>query len=136
MLSGVKRLARCFDVQPPITMDILEKLLVAVPHVANSSYQKCLFMAIIILAFYAFLQVGETKTTVKVFCMIVTMTNFKNNLKENPVHLEIKSQPFCSFYLDLVQVMKKQSQSESVKDGPLFCYRSERAISCSEFCEC
>lgn len=103
MLSGAKRLASSPDVRQPITLDILEKLLVAVHHVA--SYQKCLFLAMIIIAFYAFLRVGEItirspsnpnlllfsnvsfKTTAKASCMIITMTSFKHNLGKYHVHL-------------------------------------------------
>lgn len=151
MLSGAKRLASSPDVRQPITLDILENLLVAVPHVANSSYQRCLFMAMFIIAFYAFLRVGEItvrshsnpnllllsnvsfKTIAKASCMIITMTNFKHNLGKNPVHLEIKPQPIRKFCP--VQIMKSYLKVRGVKDGPLFCYGSGRPISRSEFCK-
>lgn len=121
------------------------------PHVANSSYQRCLFMAMFIIAFYAFLRVGEItvrshsnpnllllsnvsfKTIAKASCMIITMTNFKHNLGENPVHLEFKAQPIRRFCP--VQIMKNYLKVRSVKDGPLFCYGSGRPISRSEFCK-
>lgn len=151
MLSGAKRIASSPDMRQPITLDILEKLLVAVPHVANSSYQKYLFMAMFIIAFYVFLRVGEIKvrslsnpnllllsnvsfkTTAKASCMIITMTNFKHNLGKNPVHLEIKSQPFRSFCP--VQIMKNYLKVRGAEDGPLFCFTSGRPIPRSEFCK-
>lgn len=108
-------------------------------------------MAMFIIAFYAFLRVGEItvrslskpnllllsnvsfKTTAKASCMIITITNFKHNLGKNPVHLEIKSQPFRSFCP--VQIMKNYLKVRGAEDGPLFCYTSGRPIPRSEFCK-
>ncbi|XP_062581945.1 uncharacterized protein LOC134243730 [Saccostrea cucullata] len=151
MLSGAKRLVNSSDVRQPITLDILGKLLVAIPHVANSKYQEYLYMAMFLLAFYAFLRVGEItvrsgsnpnlllrrnvsfKRDKKQVRMVVTMINFKHNLGKKPVQLEINPQPKCSFCP--VQAMRNYLEVRGAEEGALFCYRSGRPISRTEFCD-
>ncbi|XP_062590269.1 uncharacterized protein LOC134251855, partial [Saccostrea cucullata] len=151
MLSGAKRLVNSSDVRQPITLDILGKLLVAIPHVANSKYQEYLYMAMFLLAFYAFLRVGEItvrsgsnpnlllrrnvsfRRDKKQVRMVVTMINFKHNLGKKPVQLEINPQPKCSFCP--VQAMRNYLEMRGAEEGALFCYRSGRPISRTEFCD-
>ena len=149
MLRGAKRLASSSDVRQPITLDVLEKLLVAVQYVAISGYQTHLYRAMFLLAFYAFLRVGEVTVRsgpnpnlllfnnvsfrkTKTLSLILTMTNFKHNLGKNPVHLEIKSQPNRSFCP--VQAMQNYLKVRGAENGPLFCYRSGRPVPRTEFC--
>jgi hypothetical protein len=151
MLSGAKRLASSSDMRQPITLPILEKLLVSLQYITHSRYQRYLYMAMYLLAFYAFLRVGEMtinsesnanlllyknlslKDSTQGSSMILTMTNFKHNLGKNPVQLEIKSQPKCSFCP--VQAMLGYLELRGTEDGPLFCYGSGRPVSRSEFCK-
>lgn len=59
MLEGSKRTKIPRDVRCPITMPILGRMLIALPHVCNSSYDVALFRAAFLLAFFGFLRVGE-----------------------------------------------------------------------------
>ena len=59
MLEGSRRGRITRDVRCPITMPTLKRLLLALPHVCTSSYEGLLFRAAFLLAFFAFLRVGE-----------------------------------------------------------------------------
>ena len=59
MLEGSRRDRITRDVRCSITMPTLKRLLFALPHVCISSYEVRLFRAAFIIAFFAFLRVGE-----------------------------------------------------------------------------
>jgi hypothetical protein len=62
-LQGFAKLKPSQDSRLPITLSILSQVFMATPHVANSAFQTSLFQAMYLLAFHAFLRVGEmTKT--------------------------------------------------------------------------
>ena len=149
MLRGAKHLASSSNVRQPITLDVLEKLLEAVQYVAISEYQPPLYRAMFLLAFYAFLRVGEVTVRsgpnlnlllfdnvsfrkTKYLCLILIMTNFKLNLGKNPVHLEIKSQTNRSFCP--VRAMQNYLKVRGAENRPLFCYRSGRPVPRIYFC--
>ncbi|XP_071503767.1 uncharacterized protein [Diadema antillarum] len=59
MLDGSKRGRISRDVRCPITLSILSRMLVALPHVCASSFDALLFRTAFLVAFFAFLRVGE-----------------------------------------------------------------------------
>lgn len=59
MLTGLTRLDKRTDVRMPITVDILHKILNAVPFVCFSKFEAILFSAIFSLAFFGFFRIGE-----------------------------------------------------------------------------
>ena len=59
MLEGSRRGRTTRDVRCPITMPTLKRLLFALPHVCISAYDVLLFRAAFLIAFFAFLRVGE-----------------------------------------------------------------------------
>ena len=59
-LEGLRRkVGKVQDVRSPITFEILNKIILALPHVCSSSYESQLFAASFTLAFFAFLRVSE-----------------------------------------------------------------------------
>jgi hypothetical protein len=62
MLQGAKKLSAKPDVRLPITVDILRQLILAVDATSESSYQRSLLKAMYLLAYFAFLRVGEFTT--------------------------------------------------------------------------
>ena len=59
MLEGLHRRNPRKDVRAPITLNLLKQIVKALPHVCSSSYECSLFKSAFILAFFAFLRVGE-----------------------------------------------------------------------------
>ena len=59
MLEGYRRTANTPDSRLPITLDILHRLIDAVPHIGLSHFNQTLIKAMQLLAFHAFLRIGE-----------------------------------------------------------------------------
>ena len=58
-LKGYQKLKSSNDVRLPITPEILYKLVQSLQHVSNSYFLRILFKAMYLLAFHAFLRIGE-----------------------------------------------------------------------------
>ena len=62
-LVGFTKLNPSVDARLPITRSILKKLIEVLPHISNSTFIRTMLHAMFLLAFYAFLRIGEmTKT--------------------------------------------------------------------------
>ena len=102
----LKKLKRTPDIRLPITPSILRKLVESLPICTSSFYQRSLFQAMCLLAFHAFLRVGEItssedSTSVLQFASIqfgqisenepqdltLTLSNFKHHQEKPPVNL-------------------------------------------------
>ena len=59
IVNGAKRLAAGPDIRRPITVTVLGHLLQALAHVTKSFYQIIMVEALLLLALYAFLRIGE-----------------------------------------------------------------------------
>ena len=59
ILKGSENLRQSPDVRLPITKDILSKLVAAVPAIIGSPYNASLLKAMMSLAYYCFLRIGE-----------------------------------------------------------------------------
>ncbi|CAC5382932.1 unnamed protein product [Mytilus coruscus] len=152
MMCGTKRLSAAPDLRRPITLSVLHDIIRALPFVCRSFYQQKLFSLMFLMAFHAFLRIGEItirnkqenhnliyleNLTLKNFdsgnpYLVLEMSNFKHNLSKQPVQLQILSQvepDFCP-----VKKMREFLELRGKAAGPLFCYRDTRPIQRSEFC--
>ena len=59
MLHGMEKLHKRVDARKPITFEILEKIITALPNVCSSNYESTLFASTFSIAFFGFLRVGE-----------------------------------------------------------------------------
>ena len=59
MLKGFNKVGFRLDSRLPITLPILDKSISVAPSLVGSPYQICQFQAMCLLAFFAFLQIGE-----------------------------------------------------------------------------
>lgn len=152
MVSGARRLAASPDIRLPITLTMLKALIAALNHTCTSSYQKFLFQSMFSLAFHAFLRVGEITvrqdddTNLLMFSDIIikkiksdkhkifiNMKNFKHNSTKQTAYLELQHQidrTICP-----VITLRNFISVRGSNPGPLFCHRSGKAISRSEFCK-
>ena len=89
LLVGIGRIDKRKDVRMPITLNILNKVVQALPIVCSSIFEATLFAALFTIAFFGFLRVGEL--------VVYSVTNLghaisRSNLKyiSDPRMLEIK----------------------------------------------
>jgi hypothetical protein len=58
------------DIRRPITVEILADIIRILPQICNSTYEAKLFSAVFVLAFHAFLRIGETVESSKSYHVI------------------------------------------------------------------
>lgn len=58
-LSGLAKMKKHLDIRMPVTIPILSRLIKVINSEAESAYKRVLFRAMVSLAFFAFLRVGE-----------------------------------------------------------------------------
>lgn len=150
MLSGAQRLSAKPDTRYPITVTVLKQIVDALKHVAYSFQQHILFRAMFLLAFHAFLRVGEITSRndknahllqfsdIKFSrvrgkdSLVLTMSSYKHNVSKQPVSLEIF--PILNSLYCPVMAIKKYLALRGHRDGPLFCDQILNPITRSEFC--
>ena len=154
----IKRLLRCVhrtasntDSKLPITECILHKLIESLPFVTRTLYDRVLFRSMFLLAFFAFLRIGEITTgkdspqntikynAVKLFGrqnvpsrLEIVLSDFKWQQSHRPTMLSIPcntSNPATCPVKSLMEYMSFRGSSE----GPLFCHPPNKGISRAYF---
>lgn len=146
-LQGFKKLKGSPDVRLPITPSILRKLIVSLPNCTSSFYQCSLFKAMFLLAFHAFLRVGEITNTDKSKSVLpfssiqfgkmsdyhtcnltLTLSNFKHHQGQTPVKLFLSANTDNK---DLCPVMAlwEYCKIRGTAEGPLFMFQDKTPIS-------
>lgn len=102
LVTGTYRLSQTIDTRLPITIPILNKMLLAIPVILNSYYEQCMFKAIFLFAFSTFARIGElvsvrdipqehtlqlsdvslTSVQGEIKEAVVSFRKFKHNIKE------------------------------------------------------
>ncbi|XP_069108944.1 uncharacterized protein [Argopecten irradians] len=153
MLSAIQRGSYRPDTRLPITPIILSKLVESLPHTAVSHYQVCMLRAMYLLAFHAFLRVGEmamntVKSHVLQFQDIqiiqtsgrptkleLTFRSFKGNYNIRPVVLAIHAKQQSSTTCP-VTALFQFVQLRGTYPGPLFTFPSNVPVSYQYFSSC
>lgn len=144
-LQGFQKLKARPDTRLPITPVILQKIVNALPQCTQSFYQKTLFKAMFLLAFHAFLRVGEiTSTTNNTLnlsaisfahqpngvpeSMSLTMVDYKHHRGKPPVTFHLKANnenpQLCA-----VSAMWEYRAIRGDCDGPLFMFQDKSPVS-------
>jgi hypothetical protein len=116
LVNGDKCLAAGPDIRLPLTVTVLGHLLQALAHVTKAYYQRIMFEAMFLLAFYAFLRIWEITSCSKTYKNLLMfqdvtlhkyqsgqttanlkMSHFKHSTSKHPVLLEIKSQAKANY---------------------------------------
>lgn len=139
------------DIRLPISRPLLHELVRALQHTNNSAYQRALYGALFMTAFYGFFRIGELtcKTrrmsqTVVQFNQItfikndsrttavkITISRFKHNTTNRVFTILIESEqaePFCP-----VQLLTEFIRLRGSHDGPLFAFPNMEAILTAQF---
>ena len=150
VLRGYSKLNPSADSRLPITLPILEDIILACEHTKSSLYSRKLIQAMYAIAFFTALRVGEITSRAHqprqniiaisqlvflktregtVSAIKLTLGNYKHSDTSNPVDIFIyREKPVCAVSL-LLEFLSLRGQSP----GPLFCWRDCSPISRSCF---
>ena len=150
LVTGTYRLSTTVDTRLPITIPILNKILLHLPAVISSSYEICMFKAMFLFAFCAFARIGELVAVQNVpehhimqlddisFTYVqsvakevnVCFRKFKHNVK-----LGAKTISFShgDAIISAVHSLLHYLQLRPKAPGPLFCFLNGQPISRSYF---
>ena len=151
LVRGAQNLAPSYDLRLPITINILDKLVAALEHVAQSIFHRMLFTAMFLFAFNTFARVGEItlsnhkyiKNVVKIEdvqiiyfgnvpCKIsATFRHFKHS-KGRPHVIEFDK---GDTQISVIEAMLAYLSIRGKEPGPLFVLADSRAVPRSLF-EC
>ncbi|XP_021347070.1 uncharacterized protein LOC110454687 isoform X2 [Mizuhopecten yessoensis] len=154
LLSSVQRGNYQVDNRLPITPEILTKLVTSLQYTTQSPYQYHLLKAMYLLAFHAFLRVGEMtlnkavsnvlqfedlqliKDSSGFLCRLeLTFRSFKGHYNIRPITLSIAAsrQPAVTCP---VSALQQYLQNRGQQPGPLFCFPPAKAVPYAYFSEC
>jgi hypothetical protein len=149
MLAGARKLKPQCDARLPITPDVLHLLIRAVDVTSEAPYYNVLIKSMFLLAFHAFLRVGEftfvnsdqrhtlqyadvhLQTQQSTRSLVVKMSSFKHS-GQTPTYLQIASQPgpLCP-----VAAYLRYSQMRGASKGPLYIFPDKTPVSRAFFTE-
>ena len=149
ILKGVQNLRGHADSRLPITGQILQKLVVALPKVNTHVFQHTMLKSMFCLAFYAFLRIGEiavkNKNDIKVIMRndihfhynnniisgaTIVMKKFKHSDHPKTIFLPCDlDNPICP-----VQALKTYVDMAGHSEGPLFCFPCGSPVPYTFFC--
>jgi len=150
LINGTYRLSKSFDSRLPITITIINRILVCIPSVILTKYEQCLFRALFLFAFSAFVRIGElvmvrdgdTSKVIqladvsflsennKIHEVNVCFKQFKHNIKGIPKTITFShGEASMSAVTSLVNYLGIRQSSR----GPLFLFQDGRPMSRSYF---
>ena len=150
LLTAVSR-QRLADLRLPITRPVLHGLIKSLQHTTSSAFQRSVYSAMFLLAFYGFFRVGElaaksgdSGASVLQFkdlkflvhngqpqMIKIIITAFKHNTDRKPFEILIDREdtlPFCP-----VKSLLEYCKSRGALPGPLFCQQNLVPITVYQF---
>ena len=146
MLTGAKRLRSKPDARKPILLPDLYKIVDSIEAIQISPYNKCLLQAMYLVAFHAFLRIGEitqhstqadnhnlTINSIKweLDSVIIHMKTYKHS-HNRPVSLRIDQQHQKVNYCP-VRALKRYLTLRGAAPGYLFCLSNGKPVSRFQF---
>ena len=137
LLTGAHNLRTVSDVRLPVTLLILHKLIAALPHVVTSNYKRVMLRAMMILAFRAYLRVGEmVPRSRRMFqdwlqlsdlalnddLITVSFRHFKHRNKQGPQSLQIDGQRMTDSDIYPAAFLREFLMARGTQVAPLFAY--------------
>ena len=150
LLTALSR-QRAADVRLPITRPVLHELLRSLRQTNSSAFQRCLYSAMFLLAFYGFFRIRELAaksagrhcsllqfkdltfltSNGTPYMIKLTITDFQHNTSRKPFEILIEHEaamPFCP-----VQGLINYCHLPGVQPGPLFCHQNLEPITVFQF---
>lgn len=143
MLSPCRKTRPSLDIRLPITIEVLHKVCDALEYSVSNIYKKLLFKAMFLLAFHAFLRIGEitsvcsanhvlqlSQVTCQTSRILIHFQNYKHS-GGKVFTLTINSCNFLKYCP--VGALEHFLKIRGRDEGPLFCYPSNIAVTRQEF---
>ena len=147
LLSGAHKLSGKPDTRLPITPTVLHKIVDATKYIVSSAYLRNMLQSMFLLAFHAFLRIGEITVhsrnrgdlviqlgdvTISSTGIILVMSHFKHNTSGRPVTLSIShtNDGYCP-----VQALSRFLKDRRPFKGPLFAFANASPVSRNYFCQ-
>ena len=140
LLAGANKLSPSHDARLPITLIMLQRLSRALDKTVSSYYNRLLYRAMFVSAFFGLFRIGELTTDVKGVVALcsdqieisrthvqITIRHFKHNDKREPMDLILPKQDddlICPVQC-LLEYLKLRGESK----GPLFCFPGGKVVS-------
>ncbi|KAK2188217.1 hypothetical protein NP493_140g04020 [Ridgeia piscesae] len=137
LLIGAQNLRTVSDVRLPITLPILTKLVTAVPIVITSRYKQVMLRAMMVLAFKAYLRVGEMvpgsprtgqnclqrqDISLNGDLISVSFRHFKHSRKHGSQSLQIPGGVIPASLISPASCVRDFLHARGTVQGPLFAY--------------
>lgn len=152
LTTGAYRLSQTIDTRLPLTVPILNKMLLALPVILNSCYEQCMFKAMYLFAFSTFARIGElvavrdvpqenilqlndvslTYVQDEAKEVVVSFRKFKHNTKEGAKTIRFTDENSGTSE-SAIKSLVKFLQLRPKLSGPLFCFTTGQPVSRSYF---
>jgi len=150
LLVAVSRRSKA-DIRLPISRPLLYELVKSLAHTNSSAYQRSLYSAMYMVAFYGFFRIGELASKTRtgpvevvqyeqvkflvrdsqVTTVKIIITKFKHNTANRPFDILIdreSSELFCP-----VQLLNDYFKVRGYGNGPLFCFADGTPVTVAQF---
>lgn len=115
LLKGMSKTYKRVDIRRPITIKILADIFGILPQICNSTYEAKLFSAVFVLAFRAFLRIGETVESSK-SSHVIQKSDVILNHTDKSVSVTIKSSKTDQYGLETKLVLNSEFVNLSLYD--------------------
>ena len=148
LLAGVRNLKPTADVRLPITIPILNKLIQALPHVISSPYKRTMLHTMMVLAFKAYLRVGEmvprSKHSIQGCLHLddvmiagdvisISFRHFKHSAKQGPQIVHVRGERIANTSIHPAALLQEYLQTRGRVNTVLFAYMDGTPMSRAEF---
>ena len=148
MILGAKRIHPSQDQRLPVTVHMLHKFVCVIDKLFPEAFEKLMFSAMILLAFHAFLRVGEYTTrggkeshviqreNIKFYVqgrklrgMTITLLHYKHSKQQVTLELKVSARTkFCP-----VHALAQHLGSKGPRTGPIFVNQDGLPVSSTQF---
>jgi len=148
LLAGARNLGSVTDVRLPVTLPILVRLVQAIPTVFSSHYRRIMLRAMMVLAFRAYLRVGEmvprSRSTTQGCLQLgdvfitsdlinVSFHHFKHSASQGPQCLQVRGDCLQGSLIYPAAFLREFIQARGPLPGILFAYPDGRPMLRYEF---
>ena len=148
LLAGARNLRPSVDVRLPITIPILSKLIQALPHVIPSPYKRMMLHTMMVLAFKAYLRIGEMvprskrstqgclhvdDVTVADDMITISFKRFKHIAQQGPQIVHVRGEKIGKTAIHPAALMREYLQTRGRVGVILFAYMDGTPMSRAEF---
>ena len=140
-LAGLRKLQPAVDTRLPITLDILRQLIGYLYDLGLGFFQTKLYKAMFLLAFFAFLRIGEMtayphsthniqvhNVQLGTHAILIHFQSFKHSKRPQSVQIMSRRDAFCP-----VTALKSYLAIRGKTSGPLFCWPNYQPILRTQF---